>query len=168
MSQERLVSVRSKWYSIPASIGVIIVLSLVGGIAYALVRATVNHLPLPTSLLLILVGLGGVVILLFGTLFFVAPRRVDISSETLTVWRGVSKTTVKWKNLIPPEYPLHMGIVVFEGDQGKGKPRLQLPVRRNQAQAILSHPSCPSFGLNREIWKSLNMEPSGRDSSNPH
>ncbi len=162
-------SISSRWYDLGLRWNLLVVIGILGGALYGYVEGFASKTSISAStyfeILGLTVGLG--LSIMIGTLFLVATRRVDISSDGVTFVAGFRGRFVAWKELIPPKYPYNGSSIVFRCRVNRERRSLYgnyqpLPASILQAQAILTHPSCPKFKLKNEIWRSLRMDPPRR------
>jgi hypothetical protein len=129
------------------------------GVAYALARAFVNHDTLSGTLVGVLIGVTLASGAWFGGTFFVLTRRVDLSREAVAFVVGLARTRVAWSDLVPPRSPFFITLTFKYRVGGKVKEDDPMGVSKRQARAILTHPSCPKFRMERAIWESVGLSP---------
>lgn len=164
MREEDVRIVRSRWYSfgsIRVNLGILV--AFVIGMLFVFAKGEVYHDSILNSVFWALLGLTLTLGLLFGAMFLAITRRVEVSGKGVTFYMGLQKVSVPWTELIPPKYPYSLGSIIFERKVKETKYLQNLAASITQAQAILSHPSCPRFKLSNDIWMSLSMEPPKSD-----
>ncbi len=87
-----------------------------------------------------------------------AVRWVEFSKDGVTFAVGLRNKKVAWHDLVPPDSPVSFGIRFRYKFNGKVQQSDTLPVTRELACAILSHPQCPHWEMDPKIWKSLRMK----------
>lgn len=123
--------------------------------------------------------IGGLAIFLVSFAIVIALTtvyEVQISKESVRFRYMLSRPfNVKWDQLLPPRFRLNWeGRIAFDSlpdspgvkaggwgvSDGPGD-NMPLWVSREQAIAILSHPSCPKWGIPSEVWVSLSLNGNG-------
>ena len=82
------------------------------------------------------------------------PRRVRVGPEAVEFHYLLSHITLRWDQLAAPA-PVGKGFVAFRAVTGARGVWGSLTVTAAQAQQILSHPACPSFGLSEAVLLAL-------------
>lgn len=117
----------------------------------------------------ILLWLSFFIVIFLSTVYEVSPSSNGVKFRYLLSRSFV----VKWMDLIPPSYRyrrFNPAPIVFKslptapgvkntgmGVSDQPGPNMPLRVSREQALAILLHPSCPKWQIPIDIWKSLGM-----------
>jgi hypothetical protein len=88
---------------------------------------------------------------------FVLVNRIEITNDAIDFYRGTTKLSIKWPDLVAPNSPYLIGIVFRYKVQDKIQTSGGLNVDRGMARAILSDPRCPHFELDPKIRSSLGL-----------
>jgi len=82
------------------------------------------------------------------------PRNVRVGSEAIEFRYLLSHITLRWDQLAAPT-PVGKGFVAFRAVTEARGVWGSLTVTARQAEQILSHPACPSFGLSDDVLLAL-------------
>lgn len=126
-----------------------------------LLKELVYHISWGTALDDVVFSLIRAVLLVFGGAFLIGVRTSEMSSSGVELTAGLSRLSVRWKDLLGQTYPYLFGFMIEWKDPNQPGGTNGIAVTKAMARAILRHPSCPPFHLSKEIRDSLGM-PAGR------
>ena len=142
---------------------------LVGGPAWAWQLLSFS---VPPSVILVSGAVWFVVVaipaLAVTSAYYLTPRRIGIGTGGLNVETWLRSRIVAWSDLRPSPLPVYKewgymaawrsgGRLSPAGTQGQS-----FPISREQATAIMEHPSAPVGLFPPEFWKWLGSQPPGR------
>lgn len=152
---ERVVQIRSHWTRhnlwVLGAMGI--------GVLYVAGQGTVTHQALGETALGLIVGVLLAAAMWLGATFAILTRRVELTNEAVSFVVGFTTTKVAWGDLVPPRDRFFITMTFKYRVDGKVREDDPMGVTKEQARAILAHPSCPKFNLDRATWASVGLAP---------